>query len=68
MKKLINDSKNKLNNNKKAVQKVTAWSFLGATAVNFANNQTLATLLGIIAGVSFFVDVVIIKEKKKGKL
>lgn len=47
---------------KACVQKVTAYSFLGATAVNFINVQNVGTSLGLIAGLAFFVDVIILKK------
>lgn len=43
-------------------QKLTAYSFLGATAVNFINTQSLGTSLGLIAGLAFFADVIIFKK------
>lgn len=68
MKKLINETKNKLSNNKKNVQRVTAWAFFGASMMNFMDNPSSASVLGLIAGASFFLDVVLIKEKKKKML
>ena len=48
---------------KTKVQKMTAWAFLLSTAVGFSGKQTLASGLGLVAGICFFLDVIILSDK-----